>query len=170
MAKPRAETPEHPSCFGKSLWPRTSNGTSIGAMYTPKLDLICNRVQRPGGASVEHRWGQRFNVGAQVGLQATSWYAPRRACLRNISASGALLELEPSLPPLKCIDVEIALCRRGRIDLIRIRACVVRKADHGVGVEWCEPLPLAVDELVEYATDVMTPPSRATGSAMGAAR
>jgi len=68
------------------------------------------------------------------------------------------------------IDVEIALCRRGRIDLIRIRACVVRKADHGVGVEWCEPLPLAVDELVEYATDVMTPPSRATGSAMGAAR
>jgi hypothetical protein len=132
------------------------------------LDLICNRVQHPAGAAMEHRWGQRLNVGVQVRLQATSWYAPRRACLRNISASGALLELEPSLAPLKCIDVEIALRRRGRFDLIRIPACVVRKADRGVGVEWREPLPLAVDELVACATDIVTLPSRATGSAIGA--
>ena len=117
---------------------------------------------------MEHRWGQRLNVGVQIRLQAASWRAPRRACLRNISASGALLELEPSLPPLKSIDVEIALCRRGRIDLIRIPACVVRKADRGVGVEWREALPLAVDELVACAIDAMTPPSRATGPAMGA--
>jgi hypothetical protein len=74
------------------------------------------------------------------------------------SASGALLELEPSLPPLKRIDVDIALRQQGHIDLIQIPACVVRKADRGVGVEWCEPLPVAVDELVSYAADVMMPP------------
>ena len=135
-------------------------------MYTPMLDFIANRVQLPAGATMEHRWGQRLNVGVQVRLNAASWYAPRHACLRNMSTSGALLELEPSLPPLKRIDVEIALRKQGHIDLIRIPACVVRRADRGVGIEWCEPLPFAADELVAYAIDVMMPPSRATGSAM----
>ena len=120
---------------------------------------------------MEHRWGQRSGLGVQVRLHAGSWRAPRRACLLNISASGALLELEPGLPPLKRIEVEIARRKPGRIDLIRIPACVVRKADHGVGVEWCEPLPYTVAQLVADAIDLVTPPllpSRSTGSEVGA--
>ena len=62
---------------------------------------------------------------------------------------------------MKCIDVEIGLRREGRIGLIRIPACVLRKADGGVGVEWREPLPFAVDELAAYAADVLAPPSPA---------
>jgi hypothetical protein len=131
-------------------------------MYTPMLDLISNRVQQPPGVAaskservvMEHRWGQRFNVDVQVRLHAASWRAPRRACLRNISASGALLELEPSLPPLKRIEVEIAMRTPDRIDLIRLPACAVRKADHGVGVEWYETLPVAVGQLVAGATEL----------------
>lgn len=106
---------------------------------------------------MDHRWGQRLKLDVQVRLHATSWRAPRRACLRNISASGGLLETEPGLPPLKRIEVEIAVCSQGRIDLIRIPACVVRKADLGVGVEWCEVLPFAVDQLVAGATDLIQP-------------
>jgi len=149
-------------------------------MYTAMLDLISNRVQQPSGVgaleservAMEHRWGQRSKLDVQVRLHATSWRAPRRACLRNISASGALLETEPSLPPLKRIEVEIAVCNQGRMDLIRIPACVVRKADHGVGVEWCEPLPFAVEQLVaEPAPDLIRPlpalPSRSTASGIG---
>jgi hypothetical protein len=149
-------------------------------MYTAMLDLISNRVQQPAavvastseGGAMEHRWGQRSKLDVQVRLHATSWRAPRRACLRNISASGALLETEPSLPPLKRIEVEIAVRKQDRMDLIRIRACVVRKADYGVGVEWCEPLPFAVEQLVVGATDLIRPPpawpSRSTASEIGA--
>ncbi len=131
-------------------------------MYTSMLDLISNRVQQPAGVAaskservaMEHRWGQRCNVDVQVRLHAASWRAPRRACLRNISASGALLELEPSLPPLKRIEVEIAMRTQDRIDLILLPACVLRKADHGVGVEWCETLPVAVGQLVAGAIEL----------------
>jgi hypothetical protein len=135
------------------------------AMYTSMLDLISNRVQRPTAVAaskservaMEHRWGQRSRIGVQVRLHAGSWRAPRHACLLDISASGALLELEPSLPPLKRIEVEIALRKQGRIVPIRISACVVRKADHGVGVEWCEPLPCTVAELVADAISRLKP-------------
>jgi PilZ domain len=144
-------------------------------MYTAMLDLISNRVQQPAGSAaskseriaMEHRWGQRSKLDVEVRLHATSWRAPRRACLRNISASGALLETEPSLPPLKRIEVEIAVRKQGHIDLIRIPACVLRKADHGVGVEWCESMPFAVEQLVADAIDLIgSPPalpSRSTG-------
>src|SRR6266702_4401303 len=140
------------------------------AMYTPMLDLICNRVQQPAGVAMEHRWGQRSSVGVQIRLHAASWRAPRRACLRDISASGALLLTEPSLPPLKRIEVELAVRNQGRVDLVRIPACVVRKADHGVGVEWCEPLPVGVEQLAAGATDIVERPplpSRSTGSEVG---
>jgi len=147
------------------------------AMYTSMLDLISNRVQRPAAVrapeservAMEHRWGQRSRVGVQVRLHAASWRAARRACLLDISASGALLEVEPGLPPLKHIEVEIALRRQGHTVPIRIAACVVRKADHGVGVEWCEPLPCAVADLAAAAIDLVNPPllpERSTGSAI----
>ena len=149
------------------------------AMYTPMLDLISNRVQQTDavvaskseGVAMEPRWGQRSNLGVQVRLHAASWRAPRRACLRDISANGALLETEPSLPPLKRIEMEIAMREQGRIDVVRIAACVVRKADRGVGIEWCEQLPLAVNQLVSGATDVVERPplsSRSTRSEIAA--
>jgi len=53
----------------------------------------------------------------------------------------------------------MAVRNQGRVDLIRIPACVVRKADHGVGVEWCEPLPLVFEQLVAGATDLIRPPA-----------
>jgi len=120
---------------------------------------------------MEHRWGQRAKIGVQVRLHAGSWHTPQRACLLDISASGGLLELEPSLPPLKSIEIEIALRKQGRIDLIRIPACVVRKADYRAGIEWCESLPCTVAELIANAVDLVTPqllPSRSTCSAVGA--
>ena len=166
MAEPRCEFREGSLPFRQVRMAIHFERRQHVAMYTPMLDLISNRVQQPArvapsksaSVAMEHRWGQRLNVDVQVRLHAASWRAPRRACLRNISASGALLELEPSLPPLKRIDVEIALREQDHIDLIRIPACVVRKADHGVGVEWCEPLPSAVGELVADATDLIAPP------------
>ena len=149
-----------------------------GPIYSAMLDLISNRIQQPPageaskseGIAMEHRWGQRTKLDVQVRLHAAAWCASRHACLRDISASGALLETEPSLPPLKRIDVEIAVCKHGRMDLIRIPAWVVRKADHGVGVEWCEPLPVAVEQLVAGATHLIRPPvlpSRSTSSDIG---
>ena len=134
-------------------------------MYTPMLDFIANRVREPAATSMDHRWGRRSTV--QVRIHAATWRTPRRARLRNISVSGALLELEPSLPPMKPIDVEIALCTQDRIDLVRVAACVVRKADCGVGVEWREPLPFAVDQLLAGATDVVAESSESSKSLTG---
>jgi hypothetical protein len=41
--------------------------------------------------------------------------------------------------------VQIGVRKQGCMALIQIPACVLRKADDGVGVEWCEPLPFAVE-------------------------
>ncbi len=120
---------------------------------------------------MEHRWGQRSNLGVQVRLHASSWRAPRGAHLRDISASGAFLEMEPSLPPLKRIEVEITVRKADHIDLIRIPASVVRKADRGVGVEWHETPAYPIEQLVANATDsIEAPPfpSRSTASLIAA--
>jgi PilZ domain len=104
---------------------------------------------------MEHRWGQRSKVGVEVRLYASGWRAPRFGNLWDVSVSGALIETESSLRPLQCIEVEIALRRSTGAERMCIPACVVRKADRGVGVEWCESLPIPVDLLVTRAIDVI---------------
>ncbi len=108
---------------------------------------------------MEHRWGDRAKVDVPVRVHAAGWRAPRSACLRNVSASGALLEMEHSPPPLKRIEIEIGVRKDGQINLMTIGACVLRRAESGVGVEWCEALPCGIEELVS-GTAVMAPHDR----------
>jgi hypothetical protein len=96
---------------------------------------------------MEHRWGKRLNVSAEVRLFVAGLPTPLPGCILNVSASGAFIDtrLRPQL--LQCMQVEIRMPTATDTEVIRIRACVIRRTATGVGVEWCEGLPFAIGDL-----------------------
>jgi hypothetical protein len=96
---------------------------------------------------MEHRWGQRFEVSFDARLHLPSPNAPRRAVVRDISASGAFIEINTPLSLLSYIRVELRLPVDGG-QSVMLPACVVRHTRKGVGVEWCDAESLVVAELL----------------------
>jgi hypothetical protein len=98
---------------------------------------------------MEHRWGRRSNASAEVRLYVAGLPASQPGCILNASASGAFIEttIKPRL--LQCMQVEIRMPTAVDVEVVRVLACVVRRTAVGVGVEWCDGLPFAIDDLTE---------------------
>ena len=87
-----------------------------------------NRTQRP---FMEHRWGQRVPLDLPVRLElAGELLAHGR--IQDASISGAYVTTDTRFPALAAIEV-VLRTPSGRTAL---PACVVRRADGGVGLEW----------------------------------
>lgn len=84
--------------------------------------------------SMEHRFGQRLRCGSPVRLSAGDGVGGAGR-LRDVSLSGAFLET--ALDPPLFAPIDIAATHPAAQDVC-LRALVVRKDRHGVGVEWCE--------------------------------
>ena len=93
-----------------------------------------------------HRWGQRIAVDIPVQVAANDSPAIH-GHLKNLSLSGALLEVDHELRQHAYIEVNIKLAGT-RHNAIRIMARVTRKSKDGVGVEWCEFAPNTVKDLL----------------------
>lgn len=80
---------------------------------------------------MEHRWGQRVPLDLPVRLElAGELLAHGR--IQDASISGACVTTDTKFPPLAAVEV-VLRTPAGRTVL---PACVVRRADGGVGVEW----------------------------------
>jgi hypothetical protein len=100
---------------------------------------------------MEHRWGQRLSVEIPVRVSAHP-FSLRHGRLRNLSVSGAFIELAADLRPLSRIQVALDHSHHARHDAPTVAAYVARKYKDGVGVEWCEFAPPAVALLLRSFT------------------
>ena len=92
---------------------------------------------------MEHRWGRRVDCQIPVVVEATA-YARFTAHIRNLSLSGAFLELatEEGLPPTVCVRFEPA----GATPYHHRRTWghVVRATGEGFGLEWADFAPRVI--------------------------
>jgi hypothetical protein len=93
-------------------------------------------LQRP---LMEHRWGQRVPLDLPVRLELTGELLAH-GTLQDASISGGYIATDTKFPVLAAVEV-VVRTPAGRVAL---PACVVRRADGGLGVEWrdmeCAPL------------------------------
>lgn len=92
---------------------------------------------------MEHRWGQRVEVGVPVRVRARGG-GTHRALLRDVSASGAFVQSFSPPAPYSAVTIEFddsALTAGGTV----AKAFVVRDEPEGFGLEWVEfnPPPVA---------------------------
>jgi hypothetical protein len=96
---------------------------------------------------MEHRWGER--VAVRMTVELTSGSSPRvPGHLENVSSSGAFVRTEGRGPPRGPVAVILRQDGSDRPRYVRLAAYVVREAEGGVGIEWCEFAPRAVRELI----------------------
>jgi hypothetical protein len=101
---------------------------------------------------MEHRWGERFAVRMSVELCSGS-APPVAGSLENVSASGAFVRTEGHGPPRGPVAVFLRQHLADGMRSVRLAAYVVRDAESGVGIEWCEFAPRAVRELLIHGRD-----------------
>jgi len=101
---------------------------------------------------MEHRWGQRLELRAEVRLQVESLgLLPGR--ISNLSLSGVFVEMPiPPLPLWTRVALYLDGARRGRHARQPLLAYVVRRTEAGVGLEWCQFAPHAIRRLLSSAT------------------
>jgi PilZ domain len=87
---------------------------------------------------MEHRWGERMPVRASVRVHCAKWDAAGQ--LRDASLSGAFVHTRLQIAAWTHVELELSCAR--------IAAFVVRVANDGLGLEWCEFAPLPVRELL----------------------
>jgi PilZ domain len=94
----------------------------------------------------ESRWGDRVRVNIPVQVSANA-VTSADGCMRNLSLSGALLKADADLGLHALIQVSIKMPSQSE-RTTAITAYVSRKAQEGVGVEWCEFAPSVVKDLL----------------------
>ena len=94
---------------------------------------------------MEHRWGVRHLLDVSVRLDGRPQVLTF-ARLKDASSSGAYIETRTAPPMLSQVWVELDWDRRN--DSSRIAAYVVRTAQGGVGLEWCDFAPRAILALI----------------------
>jgi len=92
----------------------------------------------PSAPIMEHRWGHRRSCRARVCVSAGAGVVGT-ARVRDVSASGAFLEIALPLPLFSQIAVAV-LQDDGARDPLEFTAAVVRNDPDGAGIEWCEPV------------------------------
>lgn len=98
---------------------------------------------------MEHRWGERVALRLPVRLElAGELLARGRLC--NASISGGYVITDTKLPVLAAVDVVLASCQvpDGRLVL---PACVVRRDERGLGLEWRDMASESVVALLREA-------------------
>ncbi len=83
---------------------------------------------------MEHRWGQRIDLGLTVHLAASGDSGPGR--LRDASISGGFIETGSALPLYTNLGIVVLLGTGAAQRAVELPACVTRLARDGVGVEW----------------------------------
>lgn len=96
---------------------------------------------------MEHRWGERVPMSLKVRLVSRPG-AIGSGCLREVSLSGALVQTDLKLPVLTHVAIEFKLDQRNVNEIQEVAACVVRRIDNGLGVEWCEFAPEVICDLL----------------------
>jgi hypothetical protein len=116
---------------------------------------------------MEHRWGWRVSMDelARVSDERGPVSAAR---LRDLSTSGAFLEIAPEFVPLSFVEVQFAIERRGRRLVESVPAHVVRVTPEGIGVEWNEFNPPAVARLLHARLELQGPVDSTIGIRNGA--
>ena len=100
---------------------------------------------------MEHRWGER--VGVDIPVRITGHpFTVRTGRLSNLSVSGAFIRADLDVRPLSRILVAIELPHRPKSDAPMIPAFVARKLKDGIGIEWCEFKPPAINRLLQSST------------------
>jgi hypothetical protein len=100
---------------------------------------------------MEHRWGER--VGVDIPVRITGHpFTVRTGRLHNLSVSGGFIRVDSEVRPLSRIFVAIELPHRPKRDAPIIPAFVTRKFKDGIGVEWCEFKPAAINRLLQSST------------------
>lgn len=88
---------------------------------------------------MEHRWGERVPLDLPVRLELSGELLAHGR-LHDASISGAWLTTDTRIPVLAAVEV-VMRTPAGRVAL---PACVVRRTENGLGVEWrdmdCKPL------------------------------
>jgi len=100
---------------------------------------------------MEHRWGERFAIDMPVGL-GVPLSTPKRGRLVNLSLSGAFIKTSLDVRLLSRLQVVFKPGRGRKHSPVTISAYVARKADEGIGVEWCDFAPTVVAELIRTTT------------------
>jgi hypothetical protein len=96
---------------------------------------------------MEHRWGARVAVDLAVRLTAPHPFVVRSGRLKNFSLSGALISTTYPFRVLSKIQVVLDSPLRPRHDAPVIVAHILRKLPDGIGVEWGEFSPAAINLL-----------------------
>jgi hypothetical protein len=100
---------------------------------------------------MEHRWGERVGVDLPVRITGHP-FAVRTGRLSNLSVSGAFIRSDLDVRLLARIVVAIELPHRPKRDAPLIPAFVARKFKDGIGIEWCEFKPPAINRLLQTST------------------
>lgn len=96
---------------------------------------------------MNHRWGDRISVDIEVHLVCAPQHVGAGR-LDNVSMSGAFVFSELRPPLLSLVRV-IAVVRTAEGPRrLETRACVVRHAENGIGLEWLELAPQMLSEMV----------------------
>jgi hypothetical protein len=105
----------------------------------PGPDAPCDEHLQPRGF-MEHRWGYRHAANVAVSFALQSGRRSGVGRVLNISTTGAYLQTEMPLRILTLIDLTFidGLVPRGT----RFTACVMRRDQCGVGLEWEAPIRL----------------------------
>lgn len=108
---------------------------------------------------MEHRWGVRVAVDIPVRLTAAGSSYPKAGRLKNLSISGAWINVSLEARPLSRLEVTIDSALRPSGNAPVISAYVVRRTELGIAVEWCERVPRAIVKLLRHASPVCDPVS-----------
>jgi hypothetical protein len=97
---------------------------------------------------MEHRWGER--VGVDIPVRITGHpFSVRTGRLANLSVSGAFIKADLDLRLLSRIQVAIELPQRSKHEAPTVAAYVARRFKDGIGIEWCEFAPPAINRLLQ---------------------
>jgi PilZ domain len=109
-----------------------------------------------GGGSMEHRWGIRFpaDVAATLHLGDGAVVGARIA---NVSLSGALVLTDVKIPLFSQVTVQLELGRPGYLRSELARGYVSREARGGLGLEWNEFSPSAIEKLLSCVAATLAP-------------
>ena len=107
---------------------------------------------------MEHRWGHRHETNRFVRLRLRNGLKGFGR-IRDVSISGAWITTKLPATLLAYVYVGFTAMRRGRKTVAHVEGLVVRIANQGFGIEWCEfghPAVLAILLARPYRSEMFT--------------